>query len=170
MLVIFGLREEYTGFNSTLLGKESPISFKKNTSPLPHAQAFAAATLHRPSSVPLETLQSLQQLVAQLRFQLQPTSPQIFYTNRSGNNPSNRSSGNSNNNNKSRGRRKGYNNNRPQSDRPQGGGSRSQFSWASNQNMVYGTCNRCGIGHVPSQCPNQDPSTFRMKHYKKTAK
>ncbi|KAF5806911.1 putative transcription factor interactor and regulator CCHC(Zn) family [Helianthus annuus] len=21
--------------------------------------------------------------------------------------------------------------------------------------MVYGHCNRCGIGHLPSQCPNQ---------------
>jgi hypothetical protein len=27
--------------------------------------------------------------------------------------------------------------------------------------MVFGTCNRCGIGHVPSQCPNRDPSTMR---------
>ncbi|KAL4569482.1 hypothetical protein LXL04_025120 [Taraxacum kok-saghyz] len=176
MLVISGLREEYTGFKSTLLGRESPIAFndlyglladhdyliKKNTSPLPAAQAFAAATLHRPSSVPPETLQSLQQLVAQLGFQLQPTSPQVFYTNRSGNNHSNRSRGNSNNNNRSRGGRSGYNN-RPQGDRPQGGGNRSQFSWASNQNTVYGTCNRCGIGHVPSQCPNRDPSTLRMK-------
>ncbi|KAL4556308.1 hypothetical protein LXL04_038955 [Taraxacum kok-saghyz] len=89
MLVISGLREEYTGFKSTLLGRESPIAFndlyglfadhdyliKKNTSPLAAAQAFAAATRHRPSSVPPETLQSLQKLVSQLGFQLQPTSP-----------------------------------------------------------------------------------------------
>ncbi|GKC70810.1 hypothetical protein Tco_1116693 [Tanacetum coccineum] len=26
---------------------------------------------------------------------------------------------------------------------------------------VYGTCNRCGIGHIPSQCPNRDPFTIR---------
>ncbi|KAJ0876521.1 putative transcription factor interactor and regulator CCHC(Zn) family [Helianthus annuus] len=32
-------------------------------------------------------------------------------------------------------------------------GSR-QFAWASTQNTVYGHCNRCGIGHIPSQCPN----------------
>ena len=41
------------------------------------------------------------------------------------------------------------------------GGNRSQFSWASNQNTVFGTCNRCGIGHIPSQCPNRDPNTMR---------
>ncbi|GJT60851.1 hypothetical protein Tco_1004384 [Tanacetum coccineum] len=28
---------------------------------------------------------------------------------------------------------------------------------------VYGTCNRCGIGHIPSQCPNRDPSTIRTQ-------
>ncbi|KAJ0490576.1 putative transcription factor interactor and regulator CCHC(Zn) family [Helianthus annuus] len=27
--------------------------------------------------------------------------------------------------------------------------------------MVYGSCNRCGIGHIPSQCPNRDPATTR---------
>ncbi|KAJ0876517.1 putative transcription factor interactor and regulator CCHC(Zn) family [Helianthus annuus] len=32
-------------------------------------------------------------------------------------------------------------------------GSR-QFAWASTQNTVYCHCNRCGIGHIPSQCPN----------------
>ncbi|GJZ07481.1 retrovirus-related pol polyprotein from transposon TNT 1-94 [Tanacetum coccineum] len=31
------------------------------------------------------------------------------------------------------------------------------------QNTVYGTCNRCGIGHIPSQCPNRDPSTIRTR-------
>ncbi|GKE18175.1 hypothetical protein Tco_1425752, partial [Tanacetum coccineum] len=25
---------------------------------------------------------------------------------------------------------------------------------------LYRTCNRCGIGHIPSQCPNRDPSTI----------
>ncbi|GKD92872.1 hypothetical protein Tco_1372709 [Tanacetum coccineum] len=28
---------------------------------------------------------------------------------------------------------------------------------------LYGTCNRCGIGHIPSQCPNRDPSTIRTR-------
>ncbi|GKC57184.1 integrase [Tanacetum coccineum] len=38
-----------------------------------------------------------------------------------------------------------------------------QFDWASTQNTVYGTCNRCGIGHIPSQCLNRDPSTIRTR-------
>ncbi|KAD6794880.1 hypothetical protein E3N88_05776 [Mikania micrantha] len=42
-----------------------------------------------------------------------------------------------------------------------GSSHRSQFSWASTQNTVFGTCNRCGIGHIPSQCPNWDPATIR---------
>ncbi|GKD49723.1 probable LRR receptor-like serine/threonine-protein kinase, partial [Tanacetum coccineum] len=33
----------------------------------------------------------------------------------------------------------------------------------SNNNRMYGTCNRCGIGHIPSQCPNRDPSTIRTR-------
>lgn len=33
-----------------------------------------------------------------------------------------------------------------------------QFSQACTQNMVYGHCNRCGIGHLPSQCPNNQGS------------
>ncbi|GJX23588.1 putative RNA-directed DNA polymerase [Tanacetum coccineum] len=33
----------------------------------------------------------------------------------------------------------------------------------NNNNRVYGTCNRCGIGHIPSQCPNHDPSTIRTR-------
>ncbi|GJV64683.1 putative RNA-directed DNA polymerase [Tanacetum coccineum] len=41
--------------------------------------------------------------------------------------------------------------------------NRGQFNWASNQNKVYGTCNRCGIGHIPSDCPNRDPTTFRNR-------
>ncbi|GKA34894.1 retrovirus-related pol polyprotein from transposon TNT 1-94, partial [Tanacetum coccineum] len=28
---------------------------------------------------------------------------------------------------------------------------------------MHGTCNRCGIGHIPSQCPNRDPSTIRTR-------
>ncbi|GJY04401.1 hypothetical protein Tco_0370341, partial [Tanacetum coccineum] len=27
----------------------------------------------------------------------------------------------------------------------------------------YGTSNRGGIGHIPSQCPNRDPSTIRTR-------
>ncbi|GJZ46452.1 hypothetical protein Tco_0594048 [Tanacetum coccineum] len=38
-----------------------------------------------------------------------------------------------------------------------------QFDWASTQNTVYNTCNRCGIGQIPSQCLNRDPSTIRTR-------
>ncbi|GKD69233.1 putative ribonuclease H-like domain-containing protein [Tanacetum coccineum] len=34
---------------------------------------------------------------------------------------------------------------------------------ASTQNTVYDTCNRCGIGHIPSQCPNRDPLTIHTR-------
>ncbi|GJT06463.1 hypothetical protein Tco_0840925 [Tanacetum coccineum] len=27
--------------------------------------------------------------------------------------------------------------------------------------VIPSQCNRCGIGHIPSQCPNRDPSTIR---------
>ncbi|GKA01699.1 putative RNA-directed DNA polymerase [Tanacetum coccineum] len=27
------------------------------------------------------------------------------------------------------------------------------------------TCNRCGIGHIPSQCPNRDPFTIRTRPF-----
>lgn len=61
ILVISGLREEYTGFNSTLLGRQYPLAFtdlyglladhdyliKKNTSSVTPAHAFVAATTNR---------------------------------------------------------------------------------------------------------------------------
>ncbi|GJY50360.1 hypothetical protein Tco_0441207 [Tanacetum coccineum] len=28
---------------------------------------------------------------------------------------------------------------------------------------MYDTCNRCGIGHISSQCPNRDPFTIRTR-------
>lgn len=126
------------------------------------AQAFTAATAAG-SSLQTDTIHALQQLASHLGFQLQPASgtstisaPQVFYTNRSSPPNSNRGRGDFH----SRGRGSHDNNfNRNR------GGNRNpgQFSWASNQNTVYGSCNRCGIGHVPSQCPNRDPSTFRTR-------
>ncbi|GKF25547.1 hypothetical protein Tco_0081441 [Tanacetum coccineum] len=81
-----------------------------------------------------------------------PSGPQAFYGARLSNN-------NSSNNNTNRGNRnnsRGNNNNR-------GHGNGRQFDWASTQNTVYDTCNRCGIGHIPSQCPNRDPFTIRTR-------
>nr|GEU29282.1 integrase, catalytic core [Tanacetum cinerariifolium] len=74
-----------------------------------------------------------------------PYGPKAFY----GARPSNNNRSNNNNN-------RGNRNNR-------GRDNGRQFDWASTQNTVYGTCNRCGIGHIPSQCPNRDPSTIRTR-------
>ncbi|KAL6577181.1 hypothetical protein OROMI_011457 [Orobanche minor] len=179
MLVVAGLREEYNGVKQSLLSRQFATVFSELTALLadheflvykpapdvPPAQAFTAATAAG-SSLPPDTVQTLQQLVSRLGLHLQPLpdasstpASQAFYTNRSG--PSNsRNRGGFN----SRGRGdRAYNNNSNRNQ--QGGGNRGpgRFSWASNQNTVYGTCNRCGIGHVPSQCPNRDPSTFRAR-------
>nr|GEW89537.1 putative ribonuclease H-like domain-containing protein [Tanacetum cinerariifolium] len=63
-----------------------------------------------------------------------------------------------NNNNNNCGNR---NNSRGNNNRGRGNGR--QFDWASTQNTVYVTCNRCGIGHIPSQCLNRDPSIIRTR-------
>nr|GEW20723.1 serine/threonine-protein kinase TOR isoform X2 [Tanacetum cinerariifolium] len=76
--------------------------------------------------------------------------PQAFY----GARPSNNNRSNNNN----RGNR---NNSRGNNNRGRDNGR--QFDWASTQNTVYDTCNRCGIGHIQSQCPNRDPSTIRTR-------
>lgn len=169
MLVLSGLREEYNGLKSTILARPTPIAFvdlhsllldhdymiSKTTTEVTPAQAFATtASIRTPNSTSqhsAEAVKAIQQLAAQLGFQLQPFSnqqAQALYTNRSHN------SRDRPQNNRIRGR--GNYNNRNQ-------GNRNQFSWASNQNTVYGTCNRCGIGHVPSQCPNRDPNTIRTR-------
>ncbi|GJY92324.1 hypothetical protein Tco_0508106 [Tanacetum coccineum] len=44
-----------------------------------------------------------------------------------------------------------------------GRGNGRQFYWAFTQNIMYDTCSRCGIGHIPSQCPNRDPLTIRTR-------
>ncbi|GJR67014.1 ATP-dependent DNA helicase PIF1-like protein [Tanacetum coccineum] len=66
--------------------------------------------------------------------------------------PSNNNKSNNNNNRGNRNNSRGNNN--------RGHDNGRQFDWASTQNTVYGTCNRCGIGHIPSQCLNHDPSTI----------
>lgn len=164
MLVVSGLRGEYNGLKSNLLGRENPIPFvelhglltdhdymiRKSTPIVSPVQAFTA-TSNRPSSSQTtqpDTISAIQQLVSQLGFQLQPVSQQAqaFYASRPQNN-------------RGRGRGRGRGSNNQQS----GGNRNQQFNWATNQNMVYGTCNRCGIGHVPSQCPNRDPTTIRSR-------
>ena len=172
MLVVSGLREEYTGLKQNILTRQFPTPFselygllsdhdymvKKSVPDVPQAQAFAASSAN--SSAPTASgnsvaspsnIQALQQVLGQLGFQVQPinsSSPQVFYTNTGAGN------------NHGRGNRRGRGNSNSYN-RSQGRGNQSQFPWASNQNLVFGTCNRCGIGHVPSQCPNRDPATIR---------
>ncbi|KAM0029793.1 putative RNA-directed DNA polymerase [Helianthus debilis subsp. tardiflorus] len=172
MLIMTGLREEYDGLKSTILARQLPTTFselpgllsdheymvkKPATTPI---QAFAATT-NRPSppaaanSIPTESLHALQQIMSQLGLQVQSQSsqPQAFYSSRGrgrGRGPTNQGRNNGG---------RGYNRNN------NNGGNRGQFSWASNQNTVYGTCNRCGIGHVPSECPNRDPNTIRSRQH-----
>ncbi|KAJ0806767.1 putative RNA-directed DNA polymerase [Helianthus annuus] len=168
MLVISGLREEYNSLKSTLLTR-LPTAFadlhgilsdhdymiKKSAPVISAPQAFTAVSSRSqaPAGAPQpDAIQAIQQLVSQLGFQLQPTTQQsqAFYTSYSQNS---RGRGRSSNNRRGRGSSNRFT-----------GGNRSQFSWASNQNTVYGTCNRCGIGHLPSQCPNRDPATLRPRH------
>ncbi|KAK1414359.1 hypothetical protein QVD17_30103 [Tagetes erecta] len=176
MQVISGLREEYNGLKSNLLGRQVPVAFNElhgllsdhdyiihKTQPINQPpQAFTVAVDSRSaapstgseahSTAPSSQLLAIHQLASQLGYQLTPAAPsQAFYGSRSSSN--NRGRGNYQN----RGRGRG-NNNRST------GGNRGQFEWASNTNTVYGSCNRYGIGHIPSQCPNMDPSTMRPRH------
>ena len=166
MLVIAGLREDYNGLKSTLLARQVPTAFnelqgllsdhdymiKQSIPVVPSQQAFTTHTVGMSTltgSSPQDPVHALNQLASQLGFSLQPVSqqPQACFTSYSQNN---RGRGRTTNN---RGRGRSSNNRT----------SRGQFNWASNQNMVYGTCNRCGIGHIPSDCPNHDPATFRNR-------
>ncbi|KAD5961926.1 hypothetical protein E3N88_13399 [Mikania micrantha] len=168
MLVITGLREEFNSLKSTLLTRQTPTPFadlyglladhnfmiKKPSSDLPPAQAFTASSSSHPpasasSPASSDTLHALQHLLTQLQTSsISNQSPQAYYTNRSTRVRGGR-----------RGGRGASTNNHLRST----GVNRSQFSWASNQNVVYGSCNRCGIGHLPSQCPNRDPSNIRPR-------
>lgn len=183
LLVIAGLREEYNGLKANLLARNPPVTFielhsllsdhdyliTKNisdpTSSQPHV--FAASTL--PNLTQFQSqLQSLQQMASQLGLQLHtagsPTPPpQAFFASRPSHNNNNNFRGNRNNNsrginnNNSRGNFRGGNSRGNNSNPPR------QFAWASTQNMVYGHCNRCGIGHLPSQCPNNQGSNNSMR-------
>ncbi|KAK1429018.1 hypothetical protein QVD17_11217 [Tagetes erecta] len=174
MLVISGLKEEYNGLKSNLLARHPPITFNElygllhdhdymintNNSSSPAAipaQAFVATASPSPPNISAiqSQLNSLQLLAGQLGYQLSPIAssnqPQASYASRSINNNRGNRRGNY------RGNSRGNSNNRNRDSRDTN--SSRQFSWASTQNMVYGHCNRCGIGHLPSQCPNQPGSS-----------
>ncbi|GJY63746.1 putative RNA-directed DNA polymerase [Tanacetum coccineum] len=175
MLVVSGLREEYNGLKITITVRQSPTVFSelhallsdhdymlgKTRAPAPSiTSSFAANYAVGSPSMPEARQSQLSELTVQLSalgFQVSPitpSGPQAFYGARSNNNNNN----NRNNNNNNRGNR---NNSRGNNNRGHGNGR--QFDWASTQNTVYSTCNRCGIGHIPSQCPNRDPSTIRTR-------
>ncbi|GJV98077.1 putative RNA-directed DNA polymerase [Tanacetum coccineum] len=89
-------------------------------------------------------------MLEKTRTPIAPYGPQAFYGARPSNNNRSNDNNNRGNRNNSRGNNRGRDNGR-------------QFDWASTQNTVYGTCNRCDIGHIPSQCPNRDPYTIRTR-------
>ncbi|GJT69961.1 retrotransposon protein, putative, ty1-copia subclass [Tanacetum coccineum] len=139
MLAVSGIREEYNGLKTTITARQSPTAFNE-----------LHALLGRQAQLSELTAQ-----LSALGFQVSPiapSGPQAFY----GVRPSNNNRNNNNNNRGNRNNSRGNNNNR-------GRGNGRQFDWASTQNTVYDTCNRCGIGHIPSQCPNRDPSTIRTR-------
>ncbi|KAJ9538821.1 LOW QUALITY PROTEIN: hypothetical protein OSB04_031554 [Centaurea solstitialis] len=151
MLVIACFREEYNRLKSTLLGRQFSTAFAKlNGFHDCYAQPQLSGSWCHHVPQP-DQLQAIQQLLSQLGLQPINAQPaQAFYANRSGNSHS-------------RGRGRDSRRGRRNYNRSQGGGNRNQFSWASNQNTVFGSCNRCGIGHIPSHCPNRDPATMRTR-------
>ncbi|MFS7966263.1 putative transcription factor interactor and regulator CCHC(Zn) family [Helianthus anomalus] len=173
ILTLSGLREEYNGLKANLLARSPPVTFNELhgllsdhdymiakihgvSSAASNPQAFLA--IAAPTATPPPNLNTVQQqlsnlqlMAAQFGYQLNPmgasnSQPQAFFAPRSVN--SNRGSCGSRGS--SRGQPRNNSNNRSRDNN----GTR-QFAWASTQNMVYGHCNRCGIGHLPSQCPNQ---------------
>ncbi|GKB06088.1 nucleotide-binding alpha-beta plait domain-containing protein [Tanacetum coccineum] len=166
MLAISSLREEYNGLKTTITARQSPTAFNelhallsnhdymlgKTRAPAPSiTSSFAANYAMGSPSMPEARQDQLSELAAQLSalgFQVSsiaPSGPQAFY----GVRPSNNNRNDNNNNRGNRNNSRGNNNNR-------GRGNGRQFDWASTQNTVYDTCNRCGIGHIPSQCLNRD--------------
>ncbi|KAK1423679.1 hypothetical protein QVD17_18986 [Tagetes erecta] len=174
MLAISGLRDEYNGLKANLLARSPPVTFNElhgllsdhdfmiNRHVPATPQAFTTSTANtvpHPNASSQTQFQTLQQMATQLGYQLSPvitqnSQPQAFYTNRSSNNSRGNRRGNS------RGNFRGNSNRNRDDFRATGNQNRSQqFSWASTQNTVYGHCNRCGIGHIPAQCPNQSGSS-----------
>ncbi|GJX15178.1 putative RNA-directed DNA polymerase [Tanacetum coccineum] len=155
MLAVSGLHVEYNCLKTTITARQSPTAFSelhallsdhdymlgKTRAPAPSiTSSFAANYAVGSPSMP-EALSPIT-----------PSGLQAFYGARSNNNNNNRSNNNNHGN---------RNNSRGNKNR--GCGNGRQFDWASTQNRIYGTCNRCGIGHILSQCPNRDPSTIHTQ-------
>ncbi|GJR39002.1 nucleotide-binding alpha-beta plait domain-containing protein [Tanacetum coccineum] len=164
MLAVSGLREEYNNLKTIITVRQSLTAFNefhallsdhdymhgKNHAPAPSITSSFAANYAVGSPSMLEARQAqLSELTAQLSapgFQVSPivpSGPQAFY----GVRPSNHNKNNNNNNHANRNNSRGNNNNRRR-------GNGRQFDWASNQNTVYGTCNRCDTRENIHVTPN----------------
>ncbi|KAJ0545785.1 hypothetical protein HanIR_Chr08g0353601 [Helianthus annuus] len=133
-------------------------AFMANALSIQQSSSTAAPSIQQPNIYQLQQLQNIQLMATQLGYQLnliQSPRPQAYFGSRSFNN--NRGSRGSRGS--SRGNSRGGFNNRPRDS----SGTR-QFSWASTQNTVYGHCNRCGIGHLPSQCLTQSNQSQPAPH------
>ncbi|GJY47497.1 hypothetical protein Tco_0436560 [Tanacetum coccineum] len=165
------LCDEYNGFKTTITARQSPTAFselhallndhdyilEKTRAPAPSiTSSFVANYAVGSPSMPEARQAQLSELTAQLSslgFQVSPiapSGPQDFY----GARPSYNKRNNNNNNRGNRNNSHGNNNNR-------GHGNGRQFDWASTQNIVYGTCNRCDNGansHVTPDLEAMDNS------------
>nr|GEW70744.1 hypothetical protein [Tanacetum cinerariifolium] len=133
------LHEEYNGLKTTITARQSPTAFSKLHALLSDHDYILGKT--RAPAPSITSSFTANYAVGS------PRMPEAHQAQLSENNNYN----NCGNRNNSHG-----NNNR-------GRGNGRQFDWASTQNTVYETCNRCGISHIPSQCPNRNPSTSRTR-------
>nr|GEZ32259.1 hypothetical protein [Tanacetum cinerariifolium] len=144
MLVVSGLREEYNGLKTTITACQSPTAFSEPHPLLSdHDYMLEKTRAHAPSITSSFAASyavgspSMPEARQSLTFRVDGSIE--------------------NNNNNNRGNR---NNSRGNKNNNRGHGNGCQFDRASTQNTMYGTCDRCSIGHIPSQCPNRDPSTI----------
>ncbi|GKD61045.1 hypothetical protein Tco_1298554 [Tanacetum coccineum] len=146
MLVVSCLREEYNGLKTTIIARQSRTAFSELHALLSDhdymlGKTCAPAPFITSSFAVNYACHPLHHLVHKPLYGVRPSN-----NNRNNNNNNRGNHNNSRSNNNNRCRCNGR-----------------QFDWAYTQNTVYGTCNRCGIGHIPSQCPNRDPSTIRSR-------
>ncbi|GKC83159.1 hypothetical protein Tco_1138876, partial [Tanacetum coccineum] len=133
MLAVSGLHEEYKSLKTTITAHQSPTAFSELYALLSDHDYMLGKTC-----VPTPSITS--SFAANYGSPIAPSSSQAFY----GARPSiNNNRSNNNNNHGNHNNSRGNNNNR-------GRGNGRQFDWTSTQNTVYGSCNRCGICHIPS--------------------
>nr|GEW37422.1 hypothetical protein [Tanacetum cinerariifolium] len=133
MLAVSCLREEYNGLKTTITARQSLSAFSEL-----HANLID-------HDYAWKTYASASSITSSYAANYAVGSPSMpTFRNNNNNNRGNRNNSRGNNNNRGR-------------------GNGRQFDWTSTQNTMYATCNRCGIGHISSKCPNRDPSTIRTR-------